>query len=188
MNIFVLHKQAKLAAKYHCDKHVPKMIVETAQMLGSALRRHGAQDDDMPLTQSGQPFKGGYHRHPCTVWAGDSLANFFWLYELGHQLCQEYWDRFDKHHFCEDHIKTFGDLAPRFSGLKKYVPRSSFAVCMADEFKVYSQGIVNPVASYRNYYVKDKPFAKWDRSFRGQPAWFTAMQSTGGCLALDDLR
>ena len=35
MNIFVLDKDVKLAAQYHCDKHLVKMITEHNQILGS---------------------------------------------------------------------------------------------------------------------------------------------------------
>jgi hypothetical protein len=39
MNIFVLDLDPVTAARMHCDKHVPKMCVEAAQMMASALRR-----------------------------------------------------------------------------------------------------------------------------------------------------
>ena len=94
MNIFVLHTDPCVAARMHCDKHVPKMCVEAAQMMASALRRHGATDDIMPLTKSGTPYKGGYAHHPCTVWAGDSRANFMWLTQHAVALCSEYNKRF----------------------------------------------------------------------------------------------
>ena len=55
MNIFVLDDDPAIAAQMMCDKHIPKMIVETFQMLGSALRRHGATDEQMPLTSKGTP-------------------------------------------------------------------------------------------------------------------------------------
>ena len=38
MNIFILHSDPEVAAKQHCDKHVCKMIVESAQMLSTAHR------------------------------------------------------------------------------------------------------------------------------------------------------
>ena len=38
MNIFVLDKDPKVAAEEHCDKHVVKMIGESAQMLSTAHR------------------------------------------------------------------------------------------------------------------------------------------------------
>ena len=36
MNIFYLDKDPHQCAKYHCDKHVCKMILESAQMLSTA--------------------------------------------------------------------------------------------------------------------------------------------------------
>ena len=38
MNIFYLDKDPVKAAKYSCDKHVVKMILESAQMLCTAHR------------------------------------------------------------------------------------------------------------------------------------------------------
>ena len=38
MNIFVLSTDPVKAAIQQCDKHVPKMIVESAQMLSTAHR------------------------------------------------------------------------------------------------------------------------------------------------------
>lgn len=33
MNLFVLDRNPRLAARAHCDKHVVKMVLETAQLL-----------------------------------------------------------------------------------------------------------------------------------------------------------
>ena len=38
MNIFFLAKTPEKSAQYLCDKHVPKMIIESAQMLSTAHR------------------------------------------------------------------------------------------------------------------------------------------------------
>ena len=89
MNIFILDTDPTTAARMHCDKHVPKMCVEAAQMMASALRRHGATDEQMPLTKSGTPYKGGYAHHPCTVWVGDRRENFDWLANHAIELCRE---------------------------------------------------------------------------------------------------
>ena len=55
MNIFVLDENPIRAAEMMCDKHIPKMVVESAQMMASAVRRWGATDDVMPLTKAGKP-------------------------------------------------------------------------------------------------------------------------------------
>ena len=38
MNIFYLDRDTKVAAEMHCDKHVVKMILESAQMMSTAHR------------------------------------------------------------------------------------------------------------------------------------------------------
>ena len=65
MNIFVLHRDPKIAAQMSCDKHVVKMILETAQMLSSAARAKGAW----------APYKQTHKKHPCTLWSGGSGAH-----------------------------------------------------------------------------------------------------------------
>ena len=59
MNIFITEINPKEASKSLCDKHVPKMCVETVQMLVSALRRNQWTDDLLPLTKAGKPHQGG---------------------------------------------------------------------------------------------------------------------------------
>ena len=38
MNLFILHDDPTVAAQMQCDKHVVKMIIESAQMLSTAHR------------------------------------------------------------------------------------------------------------------------------------------------------
>ena len=38
MNIFCLHEDPKIAAQMSCDKHVVKMILESAQLLSTCHR------------------------------------------------------------------------------------------------------------------------------------------------------
>jgi len=180
MNIFVLDLDPVAAARMHCDKHVPKMCVEAAQMMASALRRHGATDEQMPLTKAGTPYKGGYAHHPCTVWAGDSRENFDWLADHAHKLLCEYYERFGKEHACTmpvmqmynmDEMIPEGELTP-------------FALAMPDEFRpedidgetVYHAYSKRAVGAYRAYYHM-KWFAKWEK---GTPApdWWQGVEVT----------
>ena len=150
MNIFVLDFDPVKAARMHCDKHIPKMCVEAAQMMASALRRHGATDEQMPLTKSGTPYKGGYHHHPCTVWAGDSEANFAWLARHATALCNEYAKRFGKNHACERPIHSMIGLIFLFAD-KYPSPKAAltpFAQAMPDEYKDD-----DAVVAYRAYYM-----------------------------------
>ena len=193
MNIFVLDRSSREAARMHCDKHVPKMCVEAAQMMASALRRHGATDQQMPLTKSGTPYKGGYAHHPCTVWAGDTRSNYSWLAQYGDELCREYSKRFGKVHACHDAI---GRMRGMIIALIPPGDPTPFALAMPDEFRPMwfseHRGIMYPddyadkrlthashqiaVEAYRRYY-HSKQFAKWEK---GTPApdWWRGVEVT----------
>ena len=153
MNIFVLDENPITAAQCMDDVRVPKMCVESAQMMASALRRHGATDEQMPLTKAGKPYKGGYKHHPCTVWAGDGHDNFMWLADHAIALCVEYTSRFGKQHACLQPIAEMNAL----QASKIIVPRGKltpFALAMPDEYKDD-----DVVKAYRSYY-KSKQYSK----------------------------
>ena len=65
MNIFMLHQEPQIAAQYHCDKHVVKMILESAQLLCTALNEAG-----VPM-----PYRVTHKNHPCSIWVRESRAN-----------------------------------------------------------------------------------------------------------------
>ncbi len=164
MNIFILDENPIIAARYMDDVRVPKMVVETAQMMASSLRRHGATDEQMPLTQKGTPYKGGYHNHPCTVWAGDSLNNFLWLYQHGVALGEQYYKRFGKQHACTKPIMYMGSMAHMITN----TGLTPFAQAMPDEYKND-----DAVVAYRNYY-KSKAHSKGGVKYRRAevPPWW----------------
>ena len=57
MNIFFLDWDTEKCAKYHCDKHVVKMILETAQLLcGAPHVTHQAPTKYRPSTDQ-VPYK-----------------------------------------------------------------------------------------------------------------------------------
>lgn len=166
MNIFVLDYNPNKAAKYHCDKHCVKMVLELYQQLGSAVRKHGATDSDMPLTQKGTPLKGGYHNHPCTIWVGTTRSNYQWAVEHALALCEEYTHRYNKVHSCKAGILHLAKM----DGLIPNNALTEFAQAMPTEFQVKN----NAVKAYRNYYLYDKRFnidCSW-RKTRSAPKWW----------------
>lgn len=151
MNIFVLHTHPKVCAQFHCDRHVVKMILETAQLLSNVA------PPQLCL------YKQTHMNHPCSKWARESFENFLWLYELGTELGIEYTHRYGKYHKSVEVMH----LARRFTepGSFKTTGRTPFALCMPDKYKTD-----DPVASYRNYYIGEKKrFAKYTK--RTVPHW-----------------
>lgn len=89
MNIFALDWEPKQAAKWHCDAHIIKMPLETAQMLSTVNH----------LSGNGALLYAPTHvNHPCNIWARISKENYQWLWEFGLALCDEYEQRYKKIH------------------------------------------------------------------------------------------
>lgn len=78
MNIFVLDPDPRVAAAMHCDQHMNKMIVESAQMLSTVLHLQGRTAPGL--------MKPAYHNHPCTRWIAASPNNFAWVVLLAKSL------------------------------------------------------------------------------------------------------
>ena len=79
MNIFVLDPDPKIAASYHCDQHLHKMILGSAQMLSTAMWKW--YPECRPYL-----YKPAYENHPCTLWVKQSISNAAWLAHLMQEL------------------------------------------------------------------------------------------------------
>ena len=97
MNIFVLDEDVKLAAQYHNNKHVVKMVLETAQLLCGV---HHVIENELDV-----PYRLSHKNHPCSIWARECIENYIWLCDFGIELAKEYTHRYDKRHKCQDIIE-----------------------------------------------------------------------------------
>jgi hypothetical protein len=142
MNIFFLHWNPRIAAQYHCDKHVVKMIIETAQLLYSV---HWTLNSPLPVNA----YKLAHKNHPCSIWVRQSLTNYFWLCTLGWWLCKEYQYRYGEHktHKTEEHILWLIHNAPDLPNIGMTFP----ALAMPEQYKTD-----NPIRAYRKFYIGSK--------------------------------
>lgn len=97
MNIFYVDKDPMIAAQMQCDRHVVKMILESAQLLSTA---HRVLDGDDYADSVGL-YKTAHKNHPSTIWTRASVHNYNWLYNHMNGLMQEYTCRYNKHHASE---------------------------------------------------------------------------------------
>ena len=108
MNIFVLACSAKAAASLHCDQHVCKMIIETAQMLYTFLHSTGELariDLKSPITGGAlTPYKPTHKHHPCVLWLHGGRSHVRWLLDLGIALCERYHEIYGKAHSTAEHL------------------------------------------------------------------------------------
>jgi len=168
MNIFYLHKEPTTCAEFHCDKHVVKMILESAQMLSTA---HRVLDGET-FADHNRLYKLTHGNHPSNVWLRASNMNYRHLYELFIALCDEYTYRYGKIHATDAKLRIPLAMTPRniVNG-----PMSQPPQCMPDEYKED-----NSINGYRNYYLGEKAYmCKWTK--REIPAFMN-------CKTTRDLR
>lgn len=155
MQIFILDKDPNKAAKMLCDKHVVKMIVESAQILSTVHHIYDSKSKHLV-------YKKTHEKHPCVLWACKSKDNYLWLLNHLHELIKEYNYRYHKIHKTTE-IKKILEEAPK--GLFS-VGLTPFAQVVPEEYRQK-----DTVKAYRKFYKKEKQsFAKWTK--RKKPSWF----------------
>jgi hypothetical protein len=107
INIFATDQSPKTSAKNLDDKRVIKMVVETAQMLSTAVIMSAPEGvfsvtDSIVTVGNKQKNKKNYffknqrvyspcyHNHPATKWARETNGNYCWLLLHFLHLCSEY--------------------------------------------------------------------------------------------------
>ena len=136
MNIFYLHHNTRKCAKYHVDRHVVKMILETCQLLCTAIWLSGGT----------AKYRKTHENHPCAIWTRSNTGNWLWLHSLGLELCSEYTFRYGKVHKTEAILRELS--------VPSNIPKGEFQPppqAMPDEFKN-----VSCRKAYRDYYAKGK--------------------------------
>ena len=148
MNIFCLHEDPKESAKMMCDKHVVKMILESAQLLCTAHRELDVscnifENIDKVL------YKSTHKNHPSAKWVRESVFNYRWLYLHMMALGDEYTKRYGKTHLTITKCAKFLNVPPvHMQGDEWSEPPQA----MPDNYKVEGDSI----KAYWNYYIGEK--------------------------------
>lgn len=155
MNIFILDYDMETNVKYYTNKHIVKMITETAQLLSFVNRLNGLNE--------GYKLSKTHKNHPCTKWTGESLSNYRYLKELLNHLHNEYLHRYPKpkgiKHKAYEIALTLTEPSLKDKGLTPFVQ------CMPDRYKNECA-----VKAYRNYYLGEKQHIfQWKN--RQRPYW-----------------
>jgi hypothetical protein len=181
MNIFILSEDPVEAAQMQCDKHVVKMILESAQMLSTVHRTLDGALTKMP-SKSGKTMSKAWilddHRndmlykavhvgHPCTVWTTESVENYDWHYKHFEALSQEYEYRYNRKH------KSWVDLGDVLSVPPlnlQAINQTPFKLAMGAAPECINES--DPVGSYRAFYQTKQDRFKMAWSKRNVPEWF----------------
>lgn len=195
MNIFILDQNPACAAMLHNDKHVVKMILESAQLLSTAhrvcdgMRYEDRTAQNRRITRwrlhddrDGILLKATHASHPCAVWSRSHTQHYRWLFDLYTALLTEYTHRYHKHHAYDParSLRLYQHLqqAPAAISHDDH-QRAAPPKAMPDQFKTPSQSVMDweaTVQSYHQYYREAKAsFSTWKQ--RPIPSF---MQLCGG--------
>lgn len=181
MNIFFLALNPRECAEMHADKHVVKMILESAQLLCTAHRLIDGTEG-LIVSASGrmkkywalgdveldtQLYAATHVNHPSALWARNSKHNYLWLYDLFVALLGEYTHRYGKVHASDRLRVCLGSPPQNIECSLQFEPPWP---AMPDEYKVAG----DVIQSYRSYYLGAKRhLLKWKN--RDPPEWVIYM-------------
>ena len=157
MNIFILDYDPFVCARFMCDRHIVKMIVESAQMLSTTHHIYNSKKEFL--------YKPTHEKHPCTIWTKENRSNYKWHHELFSCMAEEYWLRYGRRH------KTYILLGEILFTPPDNMPdgdRTEFALAMPEQYKTK-----DAVKSYREFYLREKlKFCTWTSPSQ-VPFWIT---------------
>ena len=181
MNIFYVDKDPMNAAQALVDKHVVKMVLESAQLLSTAHRVLDGQMIEetrtnidtgksrkvkvwsLPDSRDNVMYAATHMNHPSAVWCRQSIKNYDWLVDHFFSLMREYTHRYKKIHACYGELSYMLQSPPH--NLKEW--NWTEMPSAMDEQYIISK---DPLINYRNYYRLGKvKFHQWTN--REPPEW-----------------
>lgn len=154
MNIFVISQDTTECAKALDDLRLNKMIIETAQLLSTAMRFRGYTGNDI--------YKSTHLNHPCAIWARETSENYKWLLLYMSDLVEERTNRTGKNH---KSYQIFNTLC----GGPKLMPQgpiTPFANCST--YKGQSVFVAYQF-TLKDKWANDKRPPKWTNTVK--PSW-----------------
>lgn len=159
MNLFVPSPSIDISVESLDDKRVVKMVLETAQVISTAIRLHDPETT-MPI------YKMTHKNHPVSIWVRDTQDNYKYTLDYFVKICNEYTYRFGKVHKSES-------LLPHFIEFYKYMAvsftnngQTPFANCT--EFKDDEVHLAYKKALTKKW-ENDKIKPRWTN--RAKPIW-----------------
>lgn len=174
MNIFAVETCPIKSARSLPDRHVTKMVLETAQMLSVVFSKH-YWDIGTVSKVNGEPFKtekGAFKNHPCTKWAAEEIQNCAWLIQHGCSLTSEFHYRYGHHHKLRDSLFECKKLFHRVVGEPIVIHSmvDHFARAMPEDIKFDTS--IDDVTAYRKYLnTKEWAYYNYLRKPERRPDW-----------------
>ena len=155
MNIFVVNpNNHEENALVHDDKRLVKMILETAQLLATAINFKGGK----------ATYKSTHINHPCSIWTRENNSNYMWLLNHFVALNKEYTYRYGKIHKCWNYYGEYLDNKYLFTNSETISthPNCTKFKEEPDVYEAYKKVLVDK-------WLNDKHSPKWTK--RTPPMW-----------------
>ena len=154
MNIFITSECPIESANNLDSKRVNKMLLESCQMLSTAVNECGGK----------APYRSTHKNHPSNVWVRQSKKNYSWLWSHADQLAHIYTQETGKIHKCQAILSELSEYHNY-----KLIPDgdiTSIPNCAANKEKGISfKHITDTFEAYRLYLV-----ARWNTDTL-KPKW-----------------
>ncbi|WP_341764500.1 pyrimidine dimer DNA glycosylase/endonuclease V [Candidatus Tisiphia endosymbiont of Beris chalybata] len=164
MNIFVTNLSPIISAQVLDDKRVIKMVLESAQLLSTAIFLNSS-------IIYPNIYKPTHINHMCTIWAATNYSNWFWLFNHLIALCSEYSLRYHKKHKTEElvsHLLTYSTHLKQGENITAF-PNCTKSIQLPLN-SIPNQNIYEAYQQYLNAkWLHDKTPPKWTR--RAPPFW-----------------
>lgn len=160
MQIFATHKDPIQAVNFLDDKRVIKMILESAQLLSTAIIIRMTEKFGSYEVPSWM-YKPTHVNHPCSIWTRESSSNWNWLYLYAITCCGRYERIFNRIHKSKKVIERLFEIYLQH----KPIPEgklTKFVEAYPEDFKVFSDTTLN----YQNYLLD-----KWIRVDKRKPTF-----------------
>lgn len=161
MNIFMTSKCPMESANNLDFKRVNKMLLESCQMLSTAVNECGGK----------APYKSTHKNHPSNVWVRQSRSNYGWLWIHALQLAEIYKNKTGKIHKCQAIVSELASA--KYVSLLPDKELTELPNCAANSSKGISfKHLSNVTEAYKLYLIQrwntDKKVPTW---VSGAPKW-----------------
>jgi hypothetical protein len=178
MNIFVTDPSPQKSAQALDNRRLNKMMLESVQLFGYAMKNLGIGEQHFPRRKDGAPYssEGAHRKHPCTLWLQQSQGNFQWLLDHLKGMADEYEFRYGRQCVYVENIEHL-EKAESLWPVGPLTPFQNSSLFKDEE---------DVVAAYRETMAE-----KWNSALssgdkrksvsfgkRGAPAWFSSWKNT----------
>lgn len=192
MNIFILDDSPYYAALAQHDRHVVKMVLESAQMLSTACHSEPMFGALVESHHQQLLYKPTHLNHPCSIWTRETPANFVWLTTHATHLVGEYMRRFRKTHATYPLLVAMQQVSAKLCNAPRFWTRDSERNLVIDPMiHAVSQNhtpfvFAGPahfappvtrdvISAYRSYYLAEKVAGnRWTNPIH-MPSWLESV-------------